>query len=104
MRSAMMPRVDKSPSRQRENRSNKKPFKDSFVKQKLEQEKDKCAKEHQPSAHAMRRAPGFRIFQSPGRADADKVVRTQVAEVISQDDEKEEQAADHEPCTRDIPA
>ena len=91
----MMPRVDESPSGEGENRDDKKEAEDLLAKKKLDKKKDKRPEKHQTPTQAMRRAPGLGIFESPGRAGADKIIRPSVAEIISQDDEENEHA-DHD--------
>ena len=88
MRPAMMPRVDESPSRERENRGKEKPAEDALVEKKLGDEQDERPEKHQATAQPMRRPPGLGIFEGPRGADADKIVGTQIAEVISHDDEE----------------
>jgi hypothetical protein len=64
----------------------------------------KRTEKHQPPAQPMSGPPDFGIFEGPRRADADKIVGTHSAKVISDDDEKDEHTSYHDPATGEVAA
>jgi hypothetical protein len=50
------------------------------------------AEKHQLSAEPMGRVPGLRTFERPRRSDPDKIIRSQIGQVVSQDREEQKDA------------
>ena len=55
---------------------------------------NQTAEDHDASANTVCGAPGFCIVERPWRANADKIVRPEVREVISHYDEEDEDAVE----------
>jgi hypothetical protein len=102
MRPAMMPRVKDSPNRERENRTYEDRAEGALTQKKLDDEKNERAEKHQAPAQPMGRPPGLWILERPGGANSDEVVRTQVTEVISENEEEDEQAGHEDAASRDL--
>ena len=84
----MMPRVDKSPSGERENRSHKEEAEDSRAEKDRCDEEDERAEKHQAPAQPMGRPPSLGIFECPRGTNTDEVIWLQIAKIISHDDEE----------------
>ena len=76
----------------------------TVAEKKLQGEEQERAEEHEPPAKPMDEAPGRGTFQSPGSADADKIIRTQISRVIPQHrEEKQKTPADDVACCDAMP-
>ena len=97
----MMPGIEKSPRQEQEDQGHKEKTERAWAEKKFSGQEQKRAEKHQPSAKPMSRAPGRRAFQRPGCANADKIVRPQITEVVAYDRKKNKGAPDHRPPAGD---
>ena len=101
MRSKMMPGIEKSPDHEQKDQGHKENDGCAFAEKKFSNQEQERAEKHQPAAKPMSRAPGRRAFQRPRCANADKIIRPQITEVVAHDRKKNKGAPDHRPPAGD---